>query len=272
MCIAIYKPEGKRIKKERLETCYDNNPDGAGFMYIKGGKLKTQKGYFSFKSFWKAYNKAMREDQANFPAVLHFRIATHGTVNTDNCHPHRIKGTDIFMAHNGIISIDLPKKCKHSDTVEFCNLLSEIEPKESILSEPILSLIEGFIGTSKIVFMKPDGTVKIVNEDLGLWEKGSWYSNDTYKTPYYYYAKPTPIIYRNGAPKDTYIRPPVHPSNHLVNGSERFNNECRECFGLMYTQHEQERELCIDCQEAEYKDWEAGKQISPQTIDYTTED
>ena len=82
MCIAIYKPEGKIISKATLQECYDSNPDGAGFMYNQSKKLHIEKGFFSFDSFYDAYKK-----HENKQAVIHFRIKTHGKIDTANCHP-----------------------------------------------------------------------------------------------------------------------------------------------------------------------------------------
>ena len=48
MCIAIYKPKGNTISKDTLKNCFDNNPDGSGFMYAQNDKLVVKKGYILY--------------------------------------------------------------------------------------------------------------------------------------------------------------------------------------------------------------------------------
>ena len=55
MCIAIIKPKNYEIPtKEELRTCWDNNPNGAGFMWNDGQIVHIEKGFLKFKHF---YNK-----------------------------------------------------------------------------------------------------------------------------------------------------------------------------------------------------------------------
>ena len=55
MCIIVYKPIGIDLPdKKTLETCFENNPDGAGFMYRKGREIRIRKGYMNFLSFYRA--------------------------------------------------------------------------------------------------------------------------------------------------------------------------------------------------------------------------
>jgi len=113
MCIAIYKPEGKVISKDTLLECYDGNPDGAGFMYAQNKKLHIEKGFFSFDSFYEAY-KLHEQKQT----VIHFRIKTHGKIDTTNCHPFAVNSS-IGFVHNGIITGF--GDANHSDTIGFNN-------------------------------------------------------------------------------------------------------------------------------------------------------
>ena len=54
-------------------------------------------------------------------------------------------------------------------------------PKTFLIDTILIKLIEGFIGTSKLAFLKSDGSYKIVNESLGHWEDDVWYSNSSYE-------------------------------------------------------------------------------------------
>ena len=177
MCIAIYKPEDSVISKETLERCFNSNPDGAGFMYVENKELHMQKGYFTFKDFWKNYKK-----HENKQAVIHFRIKTHGKIDEHNCHPFMInKG--IGFVHNGIISgFGVGDK---SDTNHFNEeIIKPLVAKWgnlALFQPAIKSLVESRIGYSKLIFLDRHGNYDIFNENKGSWDNGVWYSNNSYK-------------------------------------------------------------------------------------------
>jgi glutamine amidotransferase len=188
MCIAIYKPEGSIVPYKTLQRCYDANPDGAGFMYVENKKLHMQKGFFEFKDFWKAYHEHQGKQ-----AVIHFRIKTHGPINTDNCHPFLVnKG--LGFVHNGIISGF--GKDELSDTRHFNEeIIKPLATKWgnlSIFQPAIKSLIESRIGYSKLIFLDRFGNYDIFNEDKGSWDDKIWYSNTSYKPVAV--AKPTSML------------------------------------------------------------------------------
>jgi hypothetical protein len=186
MCIAIYKPEGKIIPYATLKECYDANPDGAGFMYAENKKLHIEKGFFSLQSFYEAYVK--HQDKQ---AVLHFRIKTHGKIDTTNCHPFAVNNSLGFV-HNGIITGygDL----NHSDTIGFNQaVLQPLVNKWgnlALFQDPMKELIESRIGYSKLIFLDRHGNHNILNETKGVWDDGVWYSNNSYK-PYIPVATPS---------------------------------------------------------------------------------
>ena len=52
MCIIATKPKDISISKETLKNCFDNNQDGAGFIFAHDNILKIRKGFFTFEKFW----------------------------------------------------------------------------------------------------------------------------------------------------------------------------------------------------------------------------
>jgi hypothetical protein len=187
MCIAIYKDKDVLISKETLEECYRSNPDGAGFMYVEDGKLSVHKGYFTFDSFYEAY-QPHEESQA----ILHFRIKTHGPVDADNCHPFVIND-DLAFVHNGVIS-GFGSNAK-SDTLEFnASILQPLVEKygnDIMFDDSIKTLVESKIGYSKLIFLDNNGRYDIFNEHKGVWDGEVWFSNHSYKpTPV---SKPAPV-------------------------------------------------------------------------------
>jgi hypothetical protein len=179
MCIAIYKPADKILSEATLKECYDANPDGAGFMYAQNKKLHIEKGFFSYDSFYNAFKQHEHKQ-----AVIHFRIKTHGKIDTTNCHPFAVNNS-IGFVHNGIINGF--GDANHSDTIGFNNaILQPLVHKWgnlALFQDPIINLIEGRIGYSKLVFLDRHGNHKIMNEGKGVWDDGVWYSNNSYK-PY----------------------------------------------------------------------------------------
>tara|TARA_R110002074_G_scaffold177148_2_gene340745 strand:+ start:1779 stop:2639 length:861 start_codon:yes stop_codon:yes gene_type:complete len=184
MCIAIMKSAKKKITKATLQRCYDANPDGAGFMYAENKELNVQKGFFTFKEFYKEY-----KPHENKQVLLHFRIKTHGKIDKNNCHPFLVNNSLGFI-HNGIITGYGDDK--QSDTIDFNkSILQKIVAKHgnnSLFDDPMVELIENVIGYSKLVFLDRHGNYKIMNEGKGEWKNGIWYSNSSYK-------KPEPIRY-----------------------------------------------------------------------------
>ena len=177
MCIAILKPAGENIKKDRLDNCFFNNDDGAGFMYAKDGMLHFFKGFFKFKDFWNSYVKNVVKN-GNPMSAIHFRIKTHGKTNVNNCHPFKVNEKLGFI-HNGIINM-VKQDPKRSDTAMFNELILKKLPDGFIRNMAIVNLIEESIGSSKLVFLDNKGQFLISNERLGTaqWDNNVWYSNN----------------------------------------------------------------------------------------------
>jgi hypothetical protein len=178
-CIAIWKPKGVQIAKKYLHNCYTNNPQGAGFAICRDNKIEIQKGFFKFKDFWKAFKGLQK-----FPALIHFRIATHGAVNAENCHPFPMLDGKFAMIHNGILPVDLPEGKDQSDSAYFAkNILEPFIEKVPWQHEPLTKFVGKSIGTgNKIIVMRSDSKAWIFNEKQGEWHNGAWYSNTGYKS------------------------------------------------------------------------------------------
>lgn len=178
MCIAILNTTGI-IKKSVLKTCWTNNPDGAGLAYVEKGKIQIIKEMKDFNFFYKQYNAARQKNsKANF--LIHFRIATHGKVNSTNCHPFLVNENLCFI-HNGIISGTGLKDCPDfSDTYLFNQVILNKLPANFIENEAILNLLADYIGYSKLIFLDSADNWQIVNESLGHWKGENWFSNSSY--------------------------------------------------------------------------------------------
>lgn len=178
MCLAIYKPAGEKVPLPWLKEAFRFNDDGAGFAYVENSQLHVDRGYFTFDSFYRAY-----EPHAQKQAIIHFRKCTHGGKSVMNCHPFQFNGKagKMAMIHNGVIDIKIPKP-DHSDTRTFAALVLEPIAMEIDLETPAIKyLIEGSIGRgNKIVTLCEDGRAIIFNEDAGHWKDKMWFSNCSY--------------------------------------------------------------------------------------------
>jgi len=179
MCIVILKDKHGEVSKDHLQNSFDNNPDGAGYLFANNGLITLKKGFFKFLEFWESFSRDMIE-MNNPISIIHFRIKTHGATNKMNCHPFLIND-GLGFAHNGIIDFVNDHK-KKSDTLIFRNDILNNLPEGFIFNTAIMELITEAIGTSKLVFLNGNGDYRIVNQKMGHWSNDGlvWYSNDSY--------------------------------------------------------------------------------------------
>ena len=174
MCIAIVKPKDRTIPLSTLEHCWDTNPHGGGFALPDGtGRVTIHKtlDWEEFTTLWHQY-----ADPAA-PMLVHFRLATHGMVNLDNCHPHRI-GPGLAMIHNGIYHEKVPYATpQQSDTAQLIRRILRHMPPEDVTSRSGIRLIKDQDhGWSRTALLDGDGRITIIREHKGEWIGGCWYS------------------------------------------------------------------------------------------------
>jgi hypothetical protein len=178
MCIAITKPADTAPDWKAYEVGFRSNPDGWGFAVAYDGKIVAAKDVTSFDDFRKKF-----EPLAHLPALVHFRIKTHGKVDKRNCHPFLV-AEDMACIHNGTISIKCNRDEDMSDTWHFVELVL----KPMYEGDPTFAwnhgsqfLAEQFIGWSKMAFLRADGQFAWWHRDKGFdVSDGHWYSNGGY--------------------------------------------------------------------------------------------
>lgn len=184
MCIAIAKPMGIKLPSLKImKSCFEANPHGGGFAYVKGGEVVISKGYFDVVEMYEVMRRVLTEDTS---ALIHFRLATQGSIGVANCHPFPVSEnvqelqmaritSDMAVCHNGIIGISTEGDL--SDTAMFTKeILASPYIKPYIFkSEAIRKLIEGYIGFSKLVFLSSTGEIATIGEFISY--EGCLYSN-----------------------------------------------------------------------------------------------
>lgn len=184
MCLAIYKPGGVIVPSDAYRNGFASNSHGAGFSYVEDGKLVTVKGLFTFDDFWRAF-----QPHENKQAIVHFRFATSGLRDNDNCHPFEIS-SDTAMIHNGVLSIERNVNPDRSDTWHYCELVLRpfaARDPNFFVRPDVVFMGEAAIGHDKFCFLRADGQWAIWNEGRGEWDGDAWFSNTSYADCYVRY-------------------------------------------------------------------------------------
>lgn len=195
MCIIVVKPQGMPMPADEImETCWQQNPHGAGLMYAHEDKVHIVKGLME----WKAFKKELaalgkKHDLTALPLVMHFRISTQAGVNPENTHPFAItrdvrkltakksSSTVGGLVHNGIIPCCsyMDDKEKYSDTLYFVkDYVARLARKPDDLKERWIQTILDEVAQSKLSVMLPDGEIIMLGEFI--LEDGLYYSNDSF--------------------------------------------------------------------------------------------
>lgn len=176
MCVIVLQPKGKYLSKDLAWEQWNGNSHGAGFVYFTDAGVPVVYKSMVFNDFWAAFERA-RSDNRDKNFLLHFRIATHGTVDEYNVHPFQLP-TGEWLAHNGIFHAvpEDPAKLK-SDTQMFIEKVVPVLPARWYDTDYLADMVEEWMGWSKLVILDQTGEYYILNERKGTWFEGMWFSN-----------------------------------------------------------------------------------------------
>lgn len=193
MCIIAAKPAGVGMPdRETIRTMWRHNDDGAGIMYVDGGRVRITKGYMTLSAFETMLDELEKtHDLTATPVVMHFRIRTHGGTNPECTHPFPITDsvgalkklqirTDIGVAHNGIIHSVVPRD-GISDTMEY--IATQLAPLKRAMPKFLGNkharlMIQNAID-SRMVFLTQSGELHTIGDFVE--DNGVLYSNTSYK-------------------------------------------------------------------------------------------
>lgn len=194
MCIAIYCPIGVALPcEEYLRNAWINNPDGGGFAFNLDGQVVIKKGFMHLKEFLSAIKSADKKyGLKNRGVLIHTRIATHGGINPQCCHPFPLVGdteimknleyqSDYAVIHNGIISLtSFETKRGVSDTMEFIDkYLSKIATNKGWFNNPANMELIYNLADSKLAILNGKGEI-ISTPGFTKAEDGNYYSNSSF--------------------------------------------------------------------------------------------
>lgn len=151
MCILILKPKGVKLPDYMTFCrCARRNPHGFGFA-VQGEKPFKS---LDFDKFCEAIYSA-DEDRA---MIIHFRLATHGSIRPGNCHPFRDNLNGLTFAHNGVMDIH-PLPDRTDSETAFRLLFSPSADRFGFGSERFKRAVETIRGDSRLGFMNDDGDI-----------------------------------------------------------------------------------------------------------------
>lgn len=189
MCIILTCEQNVRPDYDLIETCFNNNPDGAGLMWVENGRVQTSKGYTSIQELFNAIDYVPK----NSRMVIHMRIATSGGIDTGTCHPFPICDDldilhaadvecDAAIAHNGIIStMPTDNKLGISDTIAFVQLIVNDLYWHDGITKSSLRQIKKAAPGNRFALMTKDGAVHRLGDGWETVTKGIQASNSSWR-------------------------------------------------------------------------------------------
>jgi glutamine amidotransferase len=186
MCLAAFHSKGYSMTEEEFDNASSSNSDGVGFAYYSHkNNIVIEKGTNRFEMKEKYLARVEKHGERS-PFMVHFRLATHGSVCDNNCHPFRINENDV-MIHNGILPVVYAKGEKRTDTQVFADEYLAKLPENWFDDDYMFDMVEEYCSGSKLVIMTNNPKAKygvyIVNAKDGSWESENnrWFSNSSHK-------------------------------------------------------------------------------------------
>lgn len=177
MCVIAMLPKHIALSHKILKNCYERNPDGFGIMAVIDGKMEVAKSMGNFNDFLTEF----RQFPQNVQRAVHFRWATHGTLEEKNCHPFPVT-PDLYMMHNGVIST-CEVDTSFSDTWNFATHdlgrpeIMDAWGPDAIARQDFREMVEKISADSKLLFMDGQGRSMMTFEKDWHQERGCWFSN-----------------------------------------------------------------------------------------------
>lgn len=190
MCIILTCEKNVRPDHDLIETCFYNNPDGAGIMWVEDGMVQTAKGFMDESSLIRAIESV----PVDSPLVIHMRIATSGGVDVGTCHPFPVcRDLDTLhaactechaaVAHNGIIhGIPTDDKRGISDTVYFVSHnVADMWRRDNKVTRKMRRKLSSMAPNNRFAILTENGEVFRVGSGWESVSRGIEASNDSWR-------------------------------------------------------------------------------------------
>lgn len=177
MCVIIVIPKGETITKNELKDAWEVNPDGGGFAYNHKGKVYFQKGYMTFKSYFKAIKRYI----GKVDLVIHLRISTSSIINKEQTHPYKLGNPRILrgitkqpvICMNGIIH----NQHEYKNMNDTSSYIKDHQQAFKVINQDILNIIEENTNSKWCVVTPND----IILSKRFIKSDNKYYSNQNHK-------------------------------------------------------------------------------------------
>lgn len=185
MCVIIIKPANvQHLDLTTLKKAMKTNPDGFGIAYRDGENTRIYK-TLSHDDFMYFFERAILTKPTSEQYIIHCRIATHGEVTLQNCHPFADKKRNVAFFHNGTLSINRTDITKTDSETFFRHVYLPLYYRNQYQANTAADIIRNY---SKFAFIFKDGS--ILKQGSFECRNGIYYSNTFFDAP-----KPTPIYH-----------------------------------------------------------------------------
>lgn len=239
MCVILYKPgkENELPSRETLLKMFQRNRDGAGYMFPLDDGIYVRRGFFNFTALM-ASIEANEDKWRNRPLIIHFRIASVGSIDAANTHPYPVTTDDSVMqktrgvfraavAHNGTLGktygTQVNTRFGPSDTRVFATTVLPAMRNP----QPLLDYAADAT-SSRFAYMQTDEKVGWKLIVSGYWhhmEDRWWASNMFWNNPP---TPPPPAPTTSTASSATNFQP-VRTINKGSDGGYLLDTDCGKC-------------------------------------------
>jgi len=190
MCVICVSHKGIRQPNEdEIRNMWTSNPHGAGYMFVKDGRVELHKGFMELKDFMRSVQSEKFTDDD--VVIYHFRISTQAGVCPEMTHPFPLSEDlkdmklldctcSVGIAHNGVIKLTSCKNDEYSDTALFITeyLPMLIRDTADITDKRVKKTIKA-LADSKLVLLNGSGDVTIIG-DFWANNDGLLFSNKSF--------------------------------------------------------------------------------------------
>lgn len=182
MCLLVYQMGKEKMKDESFKEAFKTNSDWVGILVRNHNwDIKINK-YKSVDLALKEYKEIKDEEYKDI--VIHFRMWTSWGKDYDMMHPFSLWAKSWgWLFHNWVISeAKVPRLEWMSDTASLAEYIKGMELNEKQLYSRWIQLLFRNIMTDYDKFLViSKNNIRIYWEHKWHWNRGLWYSNDTYK-------------------------------------------------------------------------------------------
>ena len=195
MCIAIVKKRGVLMpNEETLNICFENNPHGCGYTLCRNGKNFVYKGFMTLSELMDSFKQTNPLQSES--VMIHFRVASVGSINKSNCHPFVVsKNYDTMkklntktnlpvLVHNGTFKFFNEHKDDYSDTMQFTKMVATIlQDQEYYFYKPINNFINHYIKNNncRVAVMYKSGFIDMFGNWIKDEKTNLYFSNENYR-------------------------------------------------------------------------------------------